>query len=70
MKINNTTFSHKKIYKDKCKLPDGITVIQIDHVLIQKRFRSCINDVHSYKEADCDTDHYLVVKKFKFKLQS
>jgi hypothetical protein len=31
--------------------------------LIDKRQHSNILDVHSFRGADCDTDHYLVVAK-------
>ncbi|KAE9523129.1 hypothetical protein AGLY_016470 [Aphis glycines] len=48
---------------------DGITANQIDHILIQKRFRSCVKDIRSYRRADCDTVHFLVVAKFEIKLK-
>ena len=34
---------------------------QIDHILIDMRWHSRIHDVLSFRGADCDTDHYLVV---------
>lgn len=43
------------------KSPDGKIINQIDHVLIQKRFRSCITDVRSFRSADCDADHFMVI---------
>jgi hypothetical protein len=43
--------------------PDGKTHNQIDHTLIERRSHSCILDVRSFRGADCDADHYLVVAK-------
>ena len=45
--------------------PDGKTHKQIDHVMIDGRCHSSILDVRSFRAADCDTDHYLVVAEVK-----
>ena len=45
--------------------PDGKTHNQIDHILIDSKWPSSIVDVRSFKGADCDVDHYLVVGKFR-----
>lgn len=70
MIISSTTFLHKNIHKTTWKSLDGITTNQVDHLFIQKRFRSRIKDIRIFRGADCDTDHFLVVAKFELKLQS
>jgi len=36
--------------------------------LIDRRWYSSILEVHSFRGADCDTDHYLVVAKVRERL--
>lgn len=67
--LSSTTFPHKRIHKLTWNAPDGRTKDQIDHLLIDKRCRSSITDVRSYRGADCDFDHLLVIAKFRVKLQ-
>jgi hypothetical protein len=38
---------------------------QIDHILIDKMWHSNIIDIQSFRWANCDIDHYLVVAKVK-----
>ena len=40
----------------------------IDHILIDRRRQSSILHVRSFRGADCDTDHYLVVAKVRERL--
>jgi hypothetical protein len=48
--------------------PDEKTHNQIDHILVDRRRHSNILDVRSFKSADCDSDHYLVVAKVRERL--
>jgi hypothetical protein len=41
---------------------------EIDHILIDRRWHSSILDVQSFRAADCGTDHYLMVEKFRERL--
>jgi hypothetical protein len=48
--------------------PDGKAHNQIDRILIDRRRHSSILDVRSFRAADCDTEHYLVVAKLRGRL--
>jgi hypothetical protein len=63
--VNSTPFSHSNIHKHTRTSPDGVTPNQISHVLIDKRWHSNILYVRSFRGADCDTDHYLIVAKLR-----
>ena len=69
MVIGGTIFPHKNIHKRTWTTPDGRSHNQIDHILIKQRFRRSLQDVRSYRGADCDSDHYLVVANIKVKLK-
>jgi hypothetical protein len=62
--VKSTTFPHRSIHKYTWTSPDGKTHSQIDHVLIDRRRHSR----RSFRGADCDTDHYLVVAKIRERL--
>jgi endonuclease/exonuclease/phosphatase family metal-dependent hydrolase len=61
--IKNTMFPHRSFHKYTWTSPDGKTHNQIDHILIDRRRHSSVLDVRSFRGADCDSDHYLVVAK-------
>ena len=66
--VNSTMFHHRNIHKYTWTFPDGKTHNQIDNVLIDRRWHSSVLDVRSCRGADCDTDHYLVIAKFRERL--
>jgi hypothetical protein len=61
-------FPHRNIHKFTWTSPDGKTHNQIDHILIDRRRQSSILDIRSFRAADCDTDHYLVVANVRERL--
>ena len=66
--VKSTMFPHRNIHKYTWTFPDGKTHNQIDHVLIDRRWHSFILDVRSFRGAECDTDHYLVIAKVRERL--
>ena len=63
--VKSTVFPLRNIQKFTLTAPDWKTHNQIDHILIDRRWHSGILDVRSFRGADCDTDHFLVVAKFR-----
>jgi endonuclease/exonuclease/phosphatase family metal-dependent hydrolase len=63
--VKSTMFPHSSIHKYTWTSPDGKMNNQIDHVLIDTRRHLSILDVRSFRGADCDSDHYLVVAKLR-----
>jgi hypothetical protein len=59
-------FPHRNIHIYTWTSPDVKTH---NHVLIDRRCHSSILDVRSFRGADCDTDHYLVVAKVRERLE-
>jgi hypothetical protein len=68
IRVKSMMFLHRNIHKYTWKSPDGKPHNQIDHFLVDRRRHSSVLDVRSFRAADCDTDHYLVVAKVRERL--
>ena len=68
--ISSTQFPHKNIHKGTWQSPDGLTINQIDHVLMERRHGSDIMDVKSCRGADVDSDHFMVLVKNRQKIST
>ena len=53
-------FPHKKSHKLTWRFPDGISKNQIDHVAINKPWRSSLQDTRVVRSTDAGSDHHLV----------
>jgi hypothetical protein len=61
-------FPHSNIHRFTWTSPDRKTHNQIDQIFIERGKHSSMLDVYSFRRAECDTDHYLVVAKVKERL--
>jgi phosphoribosyl-AMP cyclohydrolase len=68
LRVKSTMFPHHNIHTYTWTSPDGKTYSQIDYILVDKQRHSNVLDVRSFRAADCDTDHYLVVAKVRKRL--
>ena len=66
--ISGTIFPYKDIHKLTWRSPDGRTVNQIDHVLVNGNMRTSILDIRVMIGADIYGGHYLVKTRIRLKL--
>lgn len=68
--IGGTIFPHRDIHKLSWRSPDGHTVNQIDHVIVNKKWQRSLLDVKVHRGADVGSDHHLVIAKIRLKLRA
>ena len=66
--IGGTIFADRDIHKLTWKSHDGRTSNQIDHIIINGKWRRSLQDVRVCRGADIYSDHYLVTARIKLKL--
>ena len=67
--IVNTLFQKHKRRLYTWTSPDGQHQNQIDYILCSQRWRSSIQSAKTRPEADCGSDHELLIAKFRLKLK-
>jgi len=65
--IGNTLFQQHKTLA--CTSPDGQHQNQIDYILCSQRWRSSVPSAKTRLGSDCDSDHELLIAKFRLKLK-
>lgn len=68
--IGGTIFPQKDIHKETWTSPDGKTKNQIDHIIINRKFRNAFKNVRSFRGADCSSDHFLVISEVRVRLKA
>jgi len=66
--VKSTMFPHRNIHKYTWTATDIKTQNQTDHVLIDSRWQSSVLDVRSFRGAECDTGHYLLIANVRERL--
>lgn len=66
--IASTMFPHENIHRYTWTSPNGQHHNQIDHMAVRSNFKRLLQDVRAYRDADCASDHNLVIAKILSKL--
>ena len=67
--LTNTIFKHRHRRKVTWRSPDGKTENMIDYILISKRWKSSVLDTVALPGADFDSDHTLLMSRFKLRMR-
>jgi hypothetical protein len=68
--IGGTIFPHQKCHKITWVSPDHTTVNQIDHIAIDRKFRSSFIDMRNKQGVDIGGNHHLVLAEFKLRIMA
>ena len=67
--IGGTLIMHRDIHKTTWRSPDQRTISQIDHVIINQKWRRSLQNVKANRGADIGSDHVLVVASVSLRLR-
>ena len=68
--VTNTWFKNHPRRLYTWRSPGNLTRNQIDYILSSKKFRNSILNCKTYPQADCNTDHILLVATLRLKLKT
>jgi hypothetical protein len=63
--VASTLLNRKDIYKMTWRSPDEQTFSQIEHLLIDARHVSNVMDERTFRGANVNSDHYLLISKIR-----
>ena len=66
--VGSSLFPHKRIHKLTWNSPDGRTINQIDHTVVNRKWRNSLNDVRVHRGADVGSDHNLAITTVQLSL--
>ena len=68
--IGGTRLMHRNIHKLTRTSSDGRTQSQVDHIIINSKWRGSLQDVRAMRNANVGSDHNLLVAKMTLKLRN
>ena len=68
--IGGSLFPHKDVHKATWISPDRVTENQLDHITINRKFRTSMLDVRVKRGADIASDHHLLICQLRLKLKA